>query len=109
MTRPRSSLISLQDAPWYYVVSRCVCHAFLFSDDVHSGQNCDYRMHWMADWILRLAAVFSIDVAAYAVMSNHYHIVLRVDAERSKAWSAAVDAVVYRPVADGIFQRNVSR
>jgi REP element-mobilizing transposase RayT len=34
-----------------------------------------------------LSAIFSIDVAAYAVMNNHYHLVLRVDAERARDWS----------------------
>ena len=29
MTRPRSSLISLADTPWYHVVNRCVRRAFL--------------------------------------------------------------------------------
>jgi REP element-mobilizing transposase RayT len=43
---------------------------------------------------MRLAAVFSLDVAAYAVMSNHYHIVLRVDVERAKNWS--VEEVLQR-------------
>src|SRR5690606_7805545 len=44
--------------------------------------------------IKQLAAVFAIDVAAYAVMSNHFHVVLRVDAERAGEWSR--DAVIDR-------------
>jgi len=72
MTRPRSSLLSLQDTPWYHIVSRCVRRAFLCGDDAHSGQNFDHRRQWIVEWLMRLAGIFSIDVAAYAVMSNHY-------------------------------------
>jgi hypothetical protein len=35
-----------------------------------------------------LAGVFAVDVAAYAVMSNHFHLVVRVDAERVRGWDA---------------------
>jgi len=87
MTRPRSSLLSLQDTPWYHIVSRCVRRAFLCGDDAHSGQNFDHRRQWIVEWLMRLAGIFSIDVAAYAVMSNHYHIVMRVDVERAQNWS----------------------
>lgn len=31
--------------------------------------------------MLRLASVFYIDIAAFAVMSNHYHLVLHVSRE----------------------------
>ena len=83
MTRPRSSLISLTDTPWYHVVNRCVRRAFLCGRDAVSGQSFEHRRGWIETRIRELASVFTIDVAAYAVMSNHYHVVLRVDAERA--------------------------
>ena len=83
MTRPRSSLISLADTPWYHVVNRCVRRAFLCGRDAVSGQSFEHRRGWIETRIRELASVFTIDVAAYAVMSNHYHVVLRVDADRA--------------------------
>ena len=42
----------------------------------------------------RLSSVYAIDIAAYAIMSNHYHLVLRVDKSRALNWS--VDEVIER-------------
>ncbi len=78
MTRPRSALISLPDTPWYYhVVNRCVRRVFLCGHDAHTGQNFEHRRGWVETRIRELSSVFAIDVAAYAVMNNHYPIVLR--------------------------------
>jgi hypothetical protein len=36
--------------------------------------------------MLTISRVFAIDVCAYAVMSNHYHVVLHVDRDEANSW-----------------------
>ena len=54
--------------------------------DKYTGQSYEHRRGWIADKMKTLSAVFAIDIAAYAIMSNHYHIVLRVDQEEAEQW-----------------------
>lgn len=86
MTRPRSTLVSIADTPYYHCVGRCVRRAFLCGDDPLSGRNFDHRKEHIRERLARLADTFAIDICAYALMSNHYHLVLRVDPARAQAW-----------------------
>ena len=88
MTQPRSTLISLSDTPYYHCVSRCVRQAFLCGEDRNSGKSYEHRREWLEQKLLRTAEFFAIKVCAYAVMSNHYHVVLRVCPEQTKEWSS---------------------
>ena len=87
MTTARKQLISITDTPYYHCISRCVRRAFLCGVDKNTGQNFDHRRGWVESKLLALSQVFAIDVCAYAIMSNHTHMVLFIDEATAKAWS----------------------
>ena len=81
MTRARRELVSLDATPYYHCVCRCVRRAFLCGEDHLTGRNYEHRKGWVLERLLELQAVFTVDVCAYAIMSNHYHLVIRLDRE----------------------------
>lgn len=87
MGYPRKNLVSLRDTPYYHCLARCVRRAWLWGVDEYAGKDYSHRKEWVLDRLTTLANLFAIDVCAYAVMSDHYHLVLHVDAERAKTWT----------------------
>jgi len=87
VTQARRQQISLVDTPYYHCIARCVRRAFLCGKDRHTGQSFEHRRQWVVDRLRFLGDVFAIDICAYAVMSNHYHVVVHVDRERAAHWA----------------------
>jgi REP element-mobilizing transposase RayT len=89
MGYPRKLLVCLEDTPYYHVVARCVRRAWLWGYDTYAGKDYSHRKAWVLDRLRQLADIFSIELCAYAIMSNHYHLVLRVDRQRMTRLSHA--------------------
>ena len=87
MPKPRKQQISLDATPYYHCISRCVRRAFLCGTDTANGQSYEHRRGWLEEKLLALPQTFAINIAAYAIMSNHYHVVLHIDKKQADQWS----------------------
>ena len=89
MPTPRSNQVDLSVTPYYHCVARCVRRAYLCGKDSYSGRDYEHRREWVRERLRFLTHVFAIDVCAYAILSNHLHVVLHVDQARADGWSSA--------------------
>ncbi len=87
MPRPRKHLVCVADTPYYHVYSRCVRRAFLCGVDKDSGKSYEHRRGWIEDRVRVLSSLFSIEICAYAIMSNHYHLVVKLNPDDTSQWS----------------------
>ena len=81
MTVARSQLVDVNVTPWYHVISRTVRGAFLL------GQGQEDRKQWIEDRLEELSRVFAIEIAGFAVLDNHLHILVRLCPEAASAWT----------------------
>ncbi len=87
MTRPRRTLVNPSDTPYYHVIGRCVRQAYLCGRDHFSGKDYKHRRQWILERLALLSRAFTVDVCAYAVMSNHYHLVVKLNPGKTESLS----------------------
>lgn len=87
MTTARAAQIDYSATPYYHLISRCVRRSYLCGIDNETGKDYSHRKQWLIDRMKQLATIFSVHICAYAVMSNHYHLVLYVNTQMALNWS----------------------
>jgi len=87
MALPRSKYVREGEEGVYHCFSRCVRRAFLYGFDARTGRDFSHRKAWLVNRLRHLAGIFAIEVCAYSVMENHYHVILRTCPGIASGWS----------------------
>ena len=72
-----------------HVMNRTVRRCFLLGDDPFSGKNFDHRKVWLDEQLIHQARHFGIDLLCQAILSNHFHLVLRSRPDVVAEWDDA--------------------
>jgi REP element-mobilizing transposase RayT len=81
MTVARSRLVDVEVTPWYHVISKTVRGAFLLRE------GDDDRKQWIENRLQFLASLFAVEVAGFAILDNHLHVLVRLEPEQVDGWS----------------------
>ncbi len=85
--RNRAEVVVADEVGVYHCVQRVVRRAFLCGVDPLSDKSYDHRRSWIRDRLESLAGFFGVEIAAFAVMSNHLHVILRNRPDVVALWS----------------------
>jgi putative transposase len=88
MATPRALLVDPDHALNYHLVSRCVRSSWLCGWDEVRRKDYSHRKAALEARLLRLVQRFALELHAFAIMSNHFHLVLRYDPLACSEWSA---------------------
>ncbi len=87
MTIARAKVFDPYKAAAYHCHTRCVRGARLCGRDPFTGHSREHRRGWIEARMLDLCESFAVGLYAWAVMHNHYHLVLVVDPCLPAQWS----------------------
>lgn len=89
----RGDVIDESEVGVYQIVSSCVRQKFLCGLDWRTGRDYSYRRNWFLELLEHLLTVFAIDASAFAVLMNHFHLILRNRPDLAESWSEEEVAV----------------
>lgn len=83
----RADLVDPAEVAVFHCINRCVRRCFLCGDDPLTGRSYEHRKVWLEERLKFLAGQFGIDVLGFAIMSNHFHLILRSRPDVVAAWT----------------------
>ena len=85
----RAEVFQPTEVATVHLCARVVRRCFLFGDDPITKKNFDHRKIWIEEQVKLQAAQMGIDIIALAVMSNHFHQILRSRPDVVETWGNA--------------------
>ena len=83
----RGDVFDPHEVSVFHCINRCVRRCFLCGHDPLTGRDFEHRKAWLEQRLRELAGLFGIDLLGFAIMSNHFHVVLRNRPDVVAAWS----------------------
>ena len=83
----RGEVFDPREVSVLHCINRCVRACHLCGCDPLTGIDYDHRKLWIEQRLQFLAGYFAIDVLGFAVMSNHFHVILRNRPDIVDGWS----------------------
>ncbi len=87
MATQRAELVDPDRPAFYHLVSRCVRRSWLCGIDRAGGRNFDHRKAWLEQRLLKLSACYAVELFGFAIMSNHFHLIVRFDPLMASRWT----------------------
>jgi len=84
--KSRGEVVDPTEVQVFHVLNRTVRRCWLFGDDPLTGINYDHRKAWIEERLRHFAAQFGIDLLSFAILSNHYHLMLRSRPDVVASW-----------------------
>jgi hypothetical protein len=82
----RSEVFDPTEVAVLHICARVVRRCYLFGVDPVTGTDHDHRKIWIEDQLKLLATHLGIDLLAFAILSNHFHLILRSRPDVVAAW-----------------------
>jgi len=85
----RAEVFAADEIAIVHGMNRVVRRCFLLGNDPITGKNFDHRKRWLDEQLIHQARHFGIDLLCQAILSNHFHLVLRSRPDVVAEWDDA--------------------